>query len=171
MKKVYRKLRINLTSDQRKALENIIRKGESNAMEIRRANILLHADESDGRKRYKDVVIADMFGITIQAVHDVKVKYLEAEIKRPSQKDNSDQNSADISVIKRKKRENPPVPAKIDGTIEAKITAIACSTPPKGHSRWTLRLIADKIVELQILDSVSHTQVGRVLKKTNSSLI
>ena len=69
MKKAYRKLRINLTPDQRKALEKTVRRGKSNAMEIRRANILLHADESGGRKRYKDVVIADMCGVTIQAVH------------------------------------------------------------------------------------------------------
>jgi hypothetical protein len=139
-------------------------------MEIRRANILLHADESDGRKRYKDVVIADMFGVTIQAVHDVKVKHLEAGISRPSRKDDSDQESADIPVIKRKKRGNPPVPAKIDGAVEAKIMAIACSTPPEGHPRWTLRLIADRTVELQVLGSVSHTQVGRVLRKTDLSL-
>lgn len=158
----YRKLQIILTKEQRVSLEKTIRKGTSGAMEIRRANVLLLADESEGRKRQKDVVIADMLHITPQAVHDIKLHFIER-----STKDSTDPGSG----IRRKKRETPPVPAKCTGDVEARIIAIACSTPPEGHCRWTLRLISERAVELEIIDSISHMQVGRILKKTNISLI
>ena len=74
------------------------------------------------------------------------------------------------AYLNRKKREKPPVPAKIDGEKEAKIIAIACSKPPEGRAKWTLRLIAEKAVELEIVDSLSHMTVHRLLKKRNSSL-
>lgn len=128
-------------------------------MEIRRANVLLLADESGDRKRQKDVVIADMLNITPQAVHGIKLNFLERS------------DAADpVKGIKRKRRETPPVPAKCTGDIEAKIIAIACGAPPEGFSRWTLRLISERAVEMRIIDAISHTQVGRILKKTNISL-
>lgn len=157
----YRKLKIELTDDQRRSLEQIVRKGVSGAMEIRRANVLLHANEAGDRKRQKDVVIAQMLGITVQAVHDIKVKFLER--KETDKRDPA-------KGIRRKKRETPPVPAKCTGEVEAKIIAIACSAPPQGRGRWTLRLISERAVELAIIDSISHVQVGRILKKTNLSL-
>lgn len=158
----YRRLRIELTEDQRKSLEQIVRKGVSGAMEIRRANVLLLANEAGERKRQKDVVIANMLQITTQAVHDIKAKFLERKDMNPNEPN---------CGIRRKKRETPPVPAKCTGDVEARITAIACSAPPEGRSRWNLRLIAERAVELEIVDSISHTQVGRILKKTNTSLI
>lgn len=128
-------------------------------MEIRRANVLLLADESGDRKRQKDVVIADMLNITPQAVHGIKLNFLERS------------DAADpVKGIRRKRRETPPVPAKCTGDIEAKIIAIACGAPPEGFSRWTLRLISERAVEMRIIDAISHTQVGRILKKTNISL-
>lgn len=155
-----RKLRIELTEDQRKSLERTVRKGLSGAMEIRRANVLLLANEAGEHKRQKDVVIAKMLHITPQAVHDIKLKFIEREDDVPDYPSNG---------IRRKKRKTPPVPAKCTGDVEAKITALACSTPPNGQSRWTLRLIAERAVELEIVQSISHTQVGRILKKTNLS--
>ena len=157
----YRKLKISLTEEQRKALEQVVSKGVSGAMEIRRANVLLLANEAGERKRQKDVVIARMLGITVQAVHDIKVKFLES-------KDTDKQDPA--KGIRRKKRATPPVPAKCTGDVEAKIIAIACSAPPEGRGRWTLRLISERAVELEIVDSISHVHVGRILKKTNLSL-
>lgn len=155
----YRKLRIVLTKEQRSSLESTVRKGTSGAMEIRRANVLLLADESGDRKRQKDVVIADMLNITPQAVHGIKLNFLERS------------DAADpVKGIRRKRRETPPVPAKCTGDIEAKIIAIACGAPPEGFSRWTLRLISERAVEMRIIDAISHTQVGRILKKTNISL-
>ena len=152
----YQSLHIELTAKQRSVLEDIVSKGKAPAKEIRRANILLSADESDGRKRTKDVDIAKMLNVSIQTISTVKKTFI---------------NSSDTDkAIQRKQRETPPVPGKITGDIEAKITQIACSTPPEGHSRWTLRLIAEKAVELEYVDSISHTAVGTVLKKTGLSL-
>lgn len=74
------------------------------------------------------------------------------------------------ATIQRKKRETPPVEAKVTGEVEAHIIALACGDPPKGYAKWTLRLLADKSVKLGYIDSISHTQVGRILKKTSISL-
>ena len=157
----YRKLRIELTDSQRKSLEQIVRKGTSSAMEIRRANVLLLADEAGDRRRQKDVVIAKMLGISAQAVHDIKFKFL----------DRSDSADDPAKGVRRKKRASPPVPAKCTGDVEAMIIAIACSAPPEDRGRWTLRLISERVVELGILASISHVQVGRILKKTSLNLI
>ena len=73
-------------------------------------------------------------------------------------------------AVKRKERNTPPVPPKCTGDVEARIIALACSEPPEGRSKWTLRLLSEKSVELKIIDSISHMQVGRILKKTNISL-
>ena len=70
------------------------------------------------------------------------------------------------AVLVREPRVTPPVPPKVDGRVEAHITRLACSTPPDGRNRWTLRLLADKVVELEILDSLSHETVRQTLKKT-----
>ncbi|MFA5738303.1 MAG: helix-turn-helix domain-containing protein, partial [Bacteroidales bacterium] len=74
------------------------------------------------------------------------------------------------TTLYRKKRETPPVEAKVTGEIEAHIIALACGDPPKGYAKWTLRLLADRSIQLRYIDSISHTQVGRILKKTNISL-
>ena len=155
----YRKLKIELTKEQRAALEKTVRSGVGGAMEIRRANVLLLADEAEGRKRQKDIVIAGMLGITPQAVHYIKQHFLDRKAEEDPAKG-----------IKRKKRETPPVPAKCTGDIEAKIIALACSAPPEGRGKWTLRLISERAVELEVIPSISHTQVGRILKKTGISL-
>lgn len=161
MPKNYKKLTIQLTEEERASFEKMVRSGVSKAMDLRRANVLLLADESAGKKREKDIHIAKTFGISVQAVHNIKENFL---LRR---KDSSPDNL--LISIKRKTRETPPVPAKITGETEAKIIALACSTPPEGRTRWTLRLLSERIVELKILDSISYVQVGRVLKKTNLS--
>jgi hypothetical protein len=74
------------------------------------------------------------------------------------------------SALYRKKRATPPVPAKVDGEVEAHIIALCCTNPPKGYARWSVRLLADKCVELGYVDSISHMTVSRTLKKTNLSL-
>ncbi len=154
----YRKLRIELTKEQRTTLEKTVRSGVGGAMEIRRANVLLLADEAGDRKRQKDIVIASMLGITPQAVHDIKQHFL-------------DRSAEDTTMgVKRKKRKTPPVPAKCTGDVEAKIIALACSTPPEGRGKWTLRLLSTRAVELEVVPSISYVQVGRILKKTGISL-
>ncbi len=161
MPKNYKKLTIQLTEEERTGFEKMVRCGVSKAMDLRRANVLLLADESEGKKRKKDVSIAETLGISVQAVHNIKENFL---LRRKASSPEDLLNS-----IKRKKRTSPPVPAKITGETEAKIIALACSTPPEGRTRWTLRLLSERIVELEIVDSISYVQVGRVLKKTNLS--
>ena len=75
------------------------------------------------------------------------------------------------ATINRKKRETPPVPAKVTGEVEAHVVALACSEPPEGYSKWTLRLLADKTVELGYIDSISHVTISTILKKMNLSRI
>ena len=75
------------------------------------------------------------------------------------------------ATINRKKRETPPVPAKVTGEVEAHVAALACSEPPEGYSKWTLRLLADKTVELGYIDSISHVTISTILKKMNLSRI
>mgnify|MGYP002624703021 CR=1 FL=1 len=152
----YQSLHILLTAEQRSSFKKLISTGKAPAKEIRRANILLLADESNGRKRTKDKDIASMLNVSVQTINTVKKTFINS--------------SEPEKTVQRKKRETPPVPGKITGDLEAKITQIACSAPPEGHSRWTLRLIADKAVELEYVDSISHTAVGTVLKKTGLSL-
>lgn len=117
----YQSLRITLTTEERNELEKIVSNGTAQAKEIRRANILLSVDESEGRKRMKDVVVARMLGTTPQTICQVKKDYQQKQRVEDS--------------IKRKKRVTPPVPAKIDGSVEAHIIAIACSNPPSGYGR------------------------------------
>ena len=74
------------------------------------------------------------------------------------------------TYLMRKKRDTPPVPAKVDGKVEARITALAFSEAPDGRSRWTLRLLAEKVVELNIVDSISHVRIQQILKKQGISL-
>ena len=159
----YRKLSIFLNERERKALTDVVRKGISSSAEIRRANVLLMADRNNPQGWMKDVDIAKALGITNQAIHDIKSRFIG---KREDSKEESEVGLC----IERKKRETPPVPAKCTGDIEARITALACSSPPEGHGKWTLRLLSERSVELQIIDSISHTQVGRIRKKTGLSL-
>jgi len=94
--------------------------------------------------------IAKLFHVNRQTVHNIRKQYAGEGL---------------TATIGRKKRETPPVEPKITGEVEAKIIALSCSTPPEGRSRWSLRLLADKSVELNFIDSISHEAVGRLLKK------
>jgi hypothetical protein len=144
------KYHVCLSKKERKILFDMVRKGSTSAKEIMHANILLAADENSSQKRKSEIEIAELFHINQQTVHSIRRRYSEAGLNM---------------AINRKKRETPPVEAKITGEVEARIIALSCSTPPEGHSRWSLRLLADKAVELQYIDSISHEAVGRLLKK------
>ena len=99
---------------------------------------------------------AEYAGISVQAVYNMRDEYLA--------------NQDIHAYLTRKKRETPPVPAKVDGKVEAEIIALACSEAPEGHSRWTLRLLAERVVALNIVDSISYVRVQQILKKRNISL-
>ena len=114
------------------------------------AHVLLHADENDVGKRKSEVEIAQLLHVNQQTVHTIRRKYAEKGLD---------------AALGRKKREIPPITPKITGEIEARIIALSCSDPPTGRSKWSLRLLADKSVELQYIESISHEAVGRLLKK------
>ena len=149
-----KKYAIALTEAERRELMKIIKSGTSAARVITRANILLASDALKGRSPTVSEV-ANRYNTTITTVQNVRTAYA---------------NSGLESALYRKKRETPPVQPKVDGNLEARIIAISCSNPPEGYERWTLRLVAERCVELGYVASLSHMTVKRTLKKTNLSL-
>jgi transposase len=139
-----------LSADERNTLQNLISKGSGTAKSIMHANILLAADENYTSVRKSEAEISELFHVSKQTVHTIRQLYSEKGLD---------------AAVDRKKRDTPPVAPKIIGEVEAKIIALCCSTPPAGRAKWSLRLLADKAVELQYIDSISHEAVGRLLKK------
>ncbi len=145
---------IELTDADRKELKDIVAKGSSPAKTILRSNILLASDRNNN-KHMTVAEIANAYHTTPTTVQNVRTSYATNGLK---------------ATIYRKKRTSPPVPPKVTGDVEAHIIALACGEPPEGYSKWTLRLLADKCVELNYAESLSHVTVSRILKKTNLSL-
>jgi len=125
-------------------------------MLVNRAKVILELDESDGRKPLTQAQIAEKVGMSRQAVNDAKQAFIMAE--------------SVSEFLKRKKRETPPVEPKITGEVEAHIVALACGPVPEGCAKWSVRLLADKSVELNYIDTISPVSVHRLLKKHNLSL-
>ena len=148
--------RIKLTTDVRSELEKFSHAGVQSVRLVNRAKVILALDTSLGRKAARQGEIAHKLDISRQTVNNVKRDFLAAQ--------------SVSEFLKRKKRKTPPVEAKVTGELEARIIALACSDVPKGYAKWTLRLLASKIVELQYADSISHMTVSRLLKKHNLSL-
>lgn len=142
---------IELSAEEKGKLTEIVTKGKSPARTILRANILLASDRQN--EKYMTVSeIAKAYHTTSTTVQKVRASYCEKGLE---------------ATIHRKKRETPPVPAKVTGEVEAHVIALACGKPPEGYSKWTLRLLANKAVELGYIDSISHTTISTILKKTN----
>ncbi len=139
-----KKQHVQLSSSDRTSLETLTRQGEQTAKVYRRALALLELDRG---KTYTEV--AATLQVTIPTLSGWAAKYLENG----------------LAVLQDQPRSGRPI--EIDGTHRAKITALACSTPPQGHARWSLRLLADQVVELGYCEHISHTKVSAVLKKTN----
>ena len=121
---------------------------------VTRAKALLKCDEGEFGPGWSDARIAEALDISARSVENWRKK---AVLEGPE------------AALERKRRLTPPVPPKVDGRVEAHITKLACSTPPAGRCRWTLRLLAERVVELAVVDSLSHETVRRTLKKTVSS--
>jgi transposase len=147
-----KKYHVQLSESQRQFLHKLTTKGTAKARQIKRAHILLLSDESNTNASKTDEQIAEVLGISNSTVVRVRGRFVEEGLE---------------SALNEKPR--PGQPPKLTGKQEAKLIAIACSTPPQGYARWSLRLLADKVVELNIVDSISHKSVGEVLKKANSS--
>jgi len=146
---------IKLTAEQRKELEKFSKTGVRSAKLIKRAEIILLLDTSESRKATTFVEISKMLDVSTATITKVKKDFFAAENVK--------------AFLQRKKRDTPPVEPKITGEVEARIIALACSEVPEGYARWTVRLIAEKSVELQLVDSLSFKSVQRLLKKHNLS--
>ena len=148
------KYRVTLTREERKALKQLITKGRTAGYRIRHAHILLALDEIPENAEWTDKKIAAAYDAHQRTIGNLRKRFVEEGL---------------ASALERKKRETPPV-IKIDGEAEAQIIAVACSAPPEGRSRWTLQLIADRVVALGVLESVSPTAIADHLKKTKLNL-
>jgi transposase len=144
---------VRLTSEERERLQDLISKGKTKAYRIRHAHILLKAD-LDG-PAWLDRAIAEAFSCNRSTVEGIRKRFVLEGLD---------------SALERKKRAEPPTERILDGAKEARLIALACSEPPAGRSRWTLQLLADELVALNVVESISYRTVQRTLKKTSLSL-
>lgn len=143
---------IRLSEAEQLYLKDFVKNGSHKSKEIIRARVLLMLDRTGKVDHVRYNRTAEYAGISVQAVYNMRDEYLE--------------NQDIAAYLTRKKRTTPPVKAKVTGEVEAKIVALACSKAPDGRSRWTLRLLAEKAVELHIIDRISYVRVQQILKKT-----
>ena len=148
---------IELTNAERKELEQFTKTGVHSVRLVNRAKIILALDTSEGRSPEKHEDIAMRLGVSRQTVNDARNDYLQIK--------------SVPKFLQRKKRETPPIQPKITGEVEARIIALACSEVPQGYARWTLKLLAEKSVELHYIDAISPMSICSLLKKQNLSLI
>jgi hypothetical protein len=147
---------VRLSKEEREQLQALIRKGKGPARRLLKARILLKADVSEGGPGWSDNKIIAALDTSVSMVYRVRKQLVEEGFE---------------AVLSRKQRATPAVARIFDGEKEAKLIALACSKPPKGRVRWTLRLLENKVVELGIVDRASDSTIHRTLKKTVSSPI
>jgi transposase len=147
--------RVTLTQYERSVLESLTKKGKTHARKFMRARALLLCDAGPGGPAWKVADVAKALGVTSRTIENLKKRFVE--------------DGLDVA-LDRKEREKPPREVVFDGAFEARLLALACSEPPEGYQRWTVRLLADKVVELNIAPSVSPMTIQRALKKMNLSL-
>jgi transposase len=147
--------RVTLTKEERKELEAMTRRGKTHARRFIHARALLLCDAGADGPAWNVADVAAALGITSRSIEHLKKRFVEDGLE---------------AALDRKPLEKPPREVIFDGAFEARLIALACSGVPEGHQRWTVRLLADKAIELKFAESVSHMTVQRVLKKTNLSL-
>ena len=145
---------IKLTKIEVEELHAIISKGSHQSQTFRAAYILLNTDEGNYSEKVTNKEICSVMKIGMRTIDRVKKKFVEEGFE---------------ATLERRPTKRAYEP-KMDGDTEAKLITLCCSSPPKGFAKWSLRLLADKMVELKYVDSLSHVTVGNVLKKTNLSL-
>lgn len=148
------KYSVKLNQEQRKQLEEVVKKGEAPARKIMHAQVLLKSDKGEGGPRWRDPQIQEAFGLGETVIKNIRKRYVENGLE---------------DALERRKQPKRPEKQKIDGKQEAQIIATLCTERPEGQARWTLRALTDRIVELQIVEQVSHETVRTVLKKTSSN--
>ena len=145
---------VKLTAEERAELEAMVRKGKAAGWKIQRAQMLLKCDQGPDGPGWIDQRIADAFGCTRQSVESWRKQAVE---------------QGPLSLLERKVRETPPIPPILDGEKQAQLIKLACSQPPEGRARWTMQLLAERLVQLEVVDKIGSEAVRRALKKTISS--
>lgn len=149
-----KKYLVTLTPDERDHLGDLLGKGKASALVLTRARILLKADQADGGPALDDAAIADDLEVGLRTIGRVRQRFVERGFE---------------DCLRRKPQDRPSRVRKLDGTAEAQLIALACSDPPDDRAAWTMQLLADKLVELAVVDAVSDETVRRAMKKTSSS--
>jgi transposase-like protein len=147
---VAKKYVLQLTVEERTELEQLVKKGKAAGWKRQRAQALLQCDQGPNGPGWTDEAVAAAYGCTTRTLESWRKQAVEA---------------GPLSLLQRQPRLTPPVPPKLDGEQQARLTALACSQAPPGHARWTLRLLAERLVELEVVDTIAHETVRRALKK------
>jgi transposase len=144
-----KKFVVRLSDEERSVCQEIVKKFKGSSQKVRRAQILLKAD-ADG-PGWTDSRIAEAFNCRVQTIENLRKRLVTEGFEL---------------ALEGKKRQEPPTPCKLDGAAEAQLIAMRLGKPPAGYGHWTLRLLADELVALEVVDSISHETVRTVLKKT-----
>ena len=144
---------VSLDRSQREVLKDMISSGKASARKLRRARILLKADESESGPAYSDKQIREAVEVSLSTIERTRKTFVLEGLE---------------AALTPKKPSHPSRPRKFDGETEAHLIALACSAPPEGHATWTLRLLAEEMVELGHFSSLSYETVRRVLKKKST---
>ena len=143
---------VRLDAEERGRLEQLVRSGKAAALRIRHANILLAVDESDRGAKLKDTEAASAFGVAVRSIESLRKRFVEEGLD---------------AALDRKKQVRRSVESMFDGEKEARLIALACGPKPAGRARWTLELLADRVVSLKIVEHCSPQTIMRTLQKTS----
>lgn len=146
---MYKKYIVRLSDEERQVCQEVVKKLKGSSQKVRRAQILLKAD-ADG-PNWIDGRIAEAYGCRVQTIENLRKRLVTEGFE---------------TALNGIKRESPPTAPLLDGEAEAKLIALRLGKPPAGYGRWTLHLLADQLVALEVVDSISHETVRQTLKKT-----
>jgi hypothetical protein len=147
-----RKHVVRLEAEERSQLEQLVRTGQSKALRIRHANILLGVDESKVGAKLTDEEAAKAFGVAVRSIESLRKRFVEEGLE---------------AALVRRKQVRPSIERMFDGEKEAKLIAVACGPKPEGRGRWTLELLAERVVALKIVERCSPQTVMRTLQRTS----
>ncbi len=143
---------VELTSEEQEELTQLVSKGKAAARKITHARVLLQANESQDGPAWTDKQISEAFSIHTNTIHGIRRRFVEHGLQ---------------AALEHKRQDHPSRKRIVDGDVEAHLIALRCGDPPKGTNKWNLRLLADKLVELEIVPNISHETVRKALKKTS----
>jgi transposase len=149
-----KKYKVTLTAEERQLVSDLIAAGKAAAQKLAHARVLLKADAANGGPAWPDARLAEAVEVSVATVARLRPRFVERGLE---------------AALGRKKQDRPSRPRKLDGAAEARLIALACSAPPEGRTEWTMQLLADQLVELEVVDAVCDETVRRALKKTRAS--